>query len=577
MSTDTDLLTNTVNTPEQGCPNETAPPEQAPALRPDATQSEAPVEAVARDTPDSQGAASEVKVQTSSLELAVFDAKHHVIPGLGLRVVNLSKNRALMFEGKTDSQGAIPVIENILVGTRFEVQLKTDRGDYKFAAIGTISTREKHTGNLLVPRERFEFTTYSHEGPSGTAEAKKAAALQKHNQVAAPTANISRNQDKKTGSEIERDRNGNPKVLISLGLPNMLGQNNINVAPPSTGKSDLERVQKLIDFAMTQVSWLHPKDRVTSENIIGQMKEGKYKIQLRPDGGSGMGFKYSKGMCTKYVKIALWKAGYSPNNGDFAPHVSPARLLGPELKKAGFKNITNELPDARWAAPGDVIVYRKIADPDGAGHVDIRTYDGYVSDFFETYLPSNAYETIGIYRKYYDPLPDLRVRAFLKLLRSREAKTIFAHSGDFQTYRTLPGRGMFDSFKSHPFEQEKRFHPSGAYGITVDTWRLYLKAQPKMGHWVSVAEGLDRFSPTVQDRIAVAIMEIAPKQDWATNHGKTALGMIRKGDILGGAALLASSQSWSSLPDGGQENGYTKEAMMADFNRFLQELQTSSK
>lgn len=574
MSSD-DLLnandsTGTTDQIQESAPDTSAPPPSTDQSATSGLNAQAPN--------SSQLPASSVdQPATSSLELVVFDAHHHAIPNVGIRVLNLNKRKALMFEGKTDDTGGIPTIENIPVGTRFEVQLRTDRGDYKFAALGTIPTKEKQTGNLLVPRERFEFTTYSHDGPAGEAEAKRAAAVQKHNQIAEPTPNVARNQDKKPDTQIDRDKYGNPKALISFGQPNMFGQNNIKADAPSSGKSDAEKVQKLIEFAMTQVTWLHPKERVTSENIIGQMKAGKYSVQLRPNGESGMGLKYSKGMCTKYVKIALWNAGYSPNNGDFAPGVSPARLLGPELERAGFKNITNELPDARWAAPGDVIVYRKIADQTGAGHVDIRTYDGYVSDFFETYLPSNAFETIGIYRKYYDPLPNLRVRAFLKVLRSREAKSLFVRSGDAQTYRALPGKGVFESFKSHPFDNEKRFHPSGAYGITVDTWRLYTKVQPKMGNWVSISEGADKFSPTVQDRIAVAIMEISPKQDWASNKGKTALGMIRKGDIAGGAALLASSQSWSSLPGGGQENGYTKEEMMADFNTFLQELQTGAK
>lgn len=514
--------------------------------------------------------------EASSLELTVFDAKHHAIPGLGLRVVNLTNKRELLFNGTTDSAGAIPIIENIPVGTRFEVQLRTDRGDYKFAAIGTISTRENQIGNLLIPRERFEFTTYSHEGPAGAANTKKAAAIQRHNQVADALPNVARNSDKKPQVQIERDNGGNPKALVSLGMPNMFGQNCINTPRPSTGKTDIEKVQKLIEFSMKQVAWVHPKS-ITSETIIGQMKDGRYKIELRPDGGSGMGYKYSKGMCAKYVKIALWKAGYSPNNGDFAPGVSPARLLGPELEKAGFKNITNELPDARWAAPGDVIVYKKIVDPSGAGHVDIRTYDGYVSDFFETYIPTNAYEVIGIYRKYYDPVPNLRVRAFLKVLRSREAKGLFDRYGDSKAYRAMPGSGTFESFETHPFSSEKRFHPSGAYGITVDTWRIYLKTQPKLGSWVAITDGADKFTPMVQDRIAVAIMEIAPKQDWAANKGKTALGMIRKGDIRGGAALLASSQSWSSLPGGGQEGSYTEAAMLADFDKFFKEFQAAEK
>jgi hypothetical protein len=58
----------------------------------------------------------------------------------------------------------------------------------------------------------------------------------------------------------------------------------------------------------------------------------------------------------------------------------------------GFKDVTAEVPDARWAAAGDVIVYawsdttwetRKEKDPKSPnhGHIDIRDYDFYISDF----------------------------------------------------------------------------------------------------------------------------------------------------------------------------------------------------
>ena len=55
------------------------------------------------------------------------------------------------------------------------------------------------------------------------------------------------------------------------------------------------------------------------------------------------------------------------------------------------------------------------------------------------------------------------------------------------------------------------------------------------------------------------------------NKGKTALGMIRKGDIEGGAKLLAESKSWASLPGGGQEGTYTTSQMMKDFNQFFEQ------
>lgn len=510
---------------------------------------------------------------TASIDIVVRDGKQNHIPNLGVRVINLNSKKSVLFEGKTDKDGAIPTINNLPISTRFEIQLQRDDGTYKFAAIGTIGSNCRHSANLCIPRERFEFSTYSHDGKPGNIESKRTAAIAKHNQTPATEADVSRNANATNiPPQVGRNSDGNPTALVLSGFKNIFNQNNDTPPPAGVGLADQEKVIKLIDFATKQLAWDHPKQAMTSAVIIAQMKAGNYAIKQRAGDNPGYGFRYAEGKCAKYVKIALWKAGYSVNDGDIDPATGPARLLGPGLLRSGFKDITGQLPDARWAAPGDVIVYKKIADPSGAGHIDIRTYDGYISDFYETYLPSNAYEVIGVYRKYYDPLPDLRVRAFLKILRSREAKALFRQQGDKMTYRAAQGGGTFDGFKNHPFSEEKRGHPSGAYGIFIDTYNLYTKTLPKGGHWVSIADGVDKFSPTIQDRIAVAIMELAPKQDWNSNKGITALGMIRKGNIVGGAKLLASSQQWPSLPGGGQEAGYTIEQMLKDYKTYYDEL-----
>ena len=286
----------------------------------------------------------------------------------------------------------------------------------------------------------------------------------------------------------------------------------------------------------------------------------------------------TKGMCAKYVKIALWKAGYSPNNGDFAPGVSPARLLGPWLEKAGFNNITNELPDGRWAAPGDVIVYKKIDDPSGAGHVDIRTYDGYVSDFFETYLPVTQFEVIGIYRKFYDPLPEIRMRAFLRVIRSREAKSVLAAYGDTETYRTLPEIGhkikLFDNFSTHPFSDNPNSSnsASGAYGTLLATWKRYVVGTEKLRPWTPVADGEQKFSPKIQDRISVAAMELHLGVGYASNKGITELGLVRMGKIEEAAKLLATKlpYQWPSLPGGSQSDPkYGVSQMLQDYDKYF--------
>lgn len=278
------------------------------------------------------------------------------------------------------------------------------------------------------------------------------------------------------------------------------------------------------------------------------------------------------------MKIALWKAGYSHNNGDIAPLISAAKEMGPALVTAGFTNITATLPDGRWASPGDIIVYKQIGSDTGVGHIDIRSYDGYISDFFETYLPVTGFEVIGIYRKYYDSLPEIRVRAFLKVIRSREAETVMHKYGDDATYRAMPlsaKKGLlFDGFSTHPFEgAEQKSTPAGAYGITLSTWRNYTHAKNKQDskNWVVVPSGEQQFSPKVQDRIAVAMMEQAGGYNYNNNHGKNALAHIRSGDIEKAVQLL-NKNDWPSLPGGSQSRGYTMSQMMTDYETFLSQL-----
>ncbi|QDL56173.1 hypothetical protein [Rhodoferax aquaticus] len=97
----------------------------------------------------------------------------------------------------------------------------------------------------------------------------------------------------------------------------------------------------------------------------------------------------------------------------------------------GFRDVTSELPDARWAAAGDVIVYawsdrawgsrkanKKAPTMPNHGHIDIRSYASYISDFIpESGRPNwTDYTNIRIYRKVFDPMPTIYIKAFLHCL-----------------------------------------------------------------------------------------------------------------------------------------------------------------
>lgn len=564
----------------------TTPQTQVPAAASAATQS-----ATADNSPPKEPTANTDETKKSStneqappervasLELVIVDDKSHGIPNLALRVIDVKETnlrKKTLFDGTADAKGRVPLIENVPFGTLFEIQIKRDRGDYKFSARGTIDVAGENVASLRIPCQRFEFTTFTHVGASGKAEAHVKELISKHNQTPEAKPDISRNPpEKKPELIVDRNKDGNPVVIVKDGQKNMMGTNAAKVPFANAGKTDVEKVNALIQFAMEQITWAHPSSK-TTDIILREMRGSGYAKTKRTK-GDGKGYSQSLRACNKYVKVAL---GYCNFGGEEGP--APAHKMGPALEAAGFKNIIKDLPDARWAAPGDVIVYLDKKNPENAGHIDIRTYDGYVSDFWDSYLPVSGYIVTGIYRKYYDPLPEKRMRAFLKVIRSREAHTLFHQSGDEATYAALPLTSVkkgepisFTSFARHPFSDKKNGYPSGAYGIRVDTWNLYL---PK---WVVPAKNEDQFSPEIQDRIAVAIMEMNPGQGWGSAEYQTkiptSLALVRMGKIEEAARQLATARpkhppEWPSLPGGDQTNNYSASQMLSDYEKFYAEL-----
>ena len=99
----------------------------------------------------------------------------------------------------------------------------------------------------------------------------------------------------------------------------------------------------------------------------------------------------TKARCWRYVKQALVAAGAV----DSYPTSNYGAQAGDELvSKYGFKKLPIRDP---YAAPvGAVIVYGKGAG--GAGHVEIRTKDGFVSDYYSK--NKCFYPLIAVYGKF---------------------------------------------------------------------------------------------------------------------------------------------------------------------------------
>lgn len=204
----------------------------------------------------------------------------------------------------------------------------------------------------------------------------------------------------------------------------------------------------------------------------------------------------------------------------------------------------------------------KRPDDENYGHIEVRTYDGYISDYVSGHLSniqgSKPMIVLGVYRKIYDPLPDLRLRAFLKVLREWECHGIEDEKRYFVLQQKIDGKNTFTDTSTHPraiIGGSGTF--AGAYQISVGTW----KAQVNMGL-------PSDFSPATQDRLAVSILE-----------GRSALGKIRKGEIDAAVKMLV--KEWSSLPGGHDQRHekrgktdyiFTMSDLMDRYNVFLNEM-----
>ncbi|KWA73113.1 flagellar hook-length control protein FliK [Burkholderia ubonensis] len=346
----------------------------------------------------------------------------------------------------------------------------------------------------------------------------------------------------------------------------------------NSATQDLAALQSLVTIAEEQTEHSMPSPATVVN--LKRIADGSIVYGSKPS-------RKSKGQCYMYVKVALWRANtikfIKNKKGNFdAAGGSYAKVAGEFLMSQGFVNVTDQLPDARWALPGDVIVYHVKGDTETAdgrghpGHIDIRTYHYYVSDFKRNYLcfsgggGKHFYEVSGIYRKpgFFDPLALVRMKAFLKIIRSREAKAFFS-LGDDKTYFASQGvykiQDGIKDFSTYPPNPKKKEDHQGAYQIARSSWTR--------GHAPDIGALPSDFSPQTQDRYAVWLMEgepgrFGPKPNYPPVP--SALGFVRQGEIDQAVSLLHKRQ-WPSLPGGGQDQGYTAEEMKADFSKYLKE------
>lgn len=406
--------------------------------------------------------------------------------------------------------------------------------------------------------------------------------------AAKPPQHISGKTETKPTIQKGRDANGNPLAVIaekaldwwnSWRLPTLnlwgraeaagtLGQGPTAVIVSADMRAKLDA---LLAFATEQTLYKYADGEGTAA-VVADMARGKFK-HAKPEKDAKPEKEADKSIskCYQYVRVALTRAkivdGILADDQPYEVQESASKA-GRALLTKGFADVTDLVPDARWAAAGDIIVYEwtaktwtkrkdakkkkgKKSDIPNHGHIDIRSVETYISDYIpgekQRFHPRwSDYQNIRIYRKFFDPLPTLRIKAFLRCLREFECQQVHDDSQRYRRLNTaLPmtsGR-TFSNYDSHPWEAipsalrgDKT--AAGAYQIVYSTW----KEKFDQG-LITVPSGKPRFTPEIQDRIAVMKIE-----------DRLALHLVRAGKVEDAVALQGMRNEWTSLPGGSQNS-----------------------
>lgn len=341
--------------------------------------------------------------------------------------------------------------------------------------------------------------------------------------------------------------------------------------PPSA--DTLKYLKALIEFEEKQVKVEYPKGTAQVMNAYAKGKTEGWGVK-NPN--------KTLSACLQYVKVALAYAGYT--NG--TANTMNAKDSGKDWVAFGFRDVTNQIPsvdvfmvdgkkiaqpDLVYTLPGDVIVYEQYNDLSRAGHIDIRTYHGFGSDFFwgparAGFPDQSKYRVTNIYRKFSDTKATARLQAFLRILREHETKgfadpyhALFDPSG-----KTKP---TFNDETLHPFKNERK--PAGAYQLK---WDSFKEAVGRM-HWgVPIDNPTVRFDAAMQDRVAIFRLQFRHAADVNAFPMRTALGYILQGDIDKAINDCKLYNEWACLPGGGQQALINMTDLKVLFDQYANDL-----
>lgn len=489
----------------------------------------------------------------------------------------------IVFDSRTEQHAGVPGDAE----QKIPQANPSDLGDLNISAetAATASSQTPASPQISAPSvENVPAQTVAE--PKPTTSKKPATTAKQHSST--PPQHISGKQVEKPLLEKGRNEEGNPFAYVSKkvidwwnswrmptlnlwGGEDNKGKGTAPATPVAFDAAMIKRVEALLAFAKEQTGYSFQG----TVNTLNAMSSGTFKPEEKRTWDS-------LGRCYTYVKVALTrckiidgilaakKLSFQQSDSEHFAMQDSASKAGPALLAKGFTEITGSVPDARWAAAGDVIVYewspqtwekkkKRYNNPNypNHGHIDIRDYETYISDFIPDSIkmrmhPSwSNYQNIRIYRKDFDLLPTLRIKAFLRCIREFECQEERDDVKRYQILNTaLPntqGR-YFSSLAVHPWSTVPREHwprkkegkstAAGAYQILCDTWQEVFDK----GLIERPPAGTASFTPALQERIAVVKME-----------DRMALHLIRTGKLEEAINNTGLNVEWSSLP-GGNEN-----------------------
>jgi hypothetical protein len=138
-----------------------------------------------------------------TLDIVINDMKGIPISDLEFQIKIKDQ---IVASDKTDTKGKGKTIEGLKIGSTFDIYVKTDKGEFKRVAIGTMES-EHCVACLTSPKTRFEFSTDVKKSEPGKAEEFKKNVIE--NSGKSPTETT--DEHKVT---IDKNKNGQPAVLV---------------------------------------------------------------------------------------------------------------------------------------------------------------------------------------------------------------------------------------------------------------------------------------------------------------------------------------------------------------------------